>query len=92
MAEYADGIGPDMRMIVSNASKPGAPAISDLVAKAHRAGLVVHPYTFRADKGQIPRYARNFEDLLDIFYRKADVDGVFTDFPDRAVQYLRGRK
>jgi len=27
-------------------------------------------------------------DLLDIFFHKAEVDGVFTDFPDRAVRFL----
>ena len=65
---------------------------SGLVAKAHEAGLVVHPYTFRADAGLLPPYAESFEDLLAIFLFEADVDGVFTDFPDRAVKVLQRRK
>jgi glycerophosphoryl diester phosphodiesterase len=60
-----------------------------MVREAHTAGLVVHPYTLRADKGQLPSYAEDFEALLDIFFVQVGVDGVFTDFPDRAVQYLR---
>ena len=59
---------------------------------AHNNGLQVHPYTFRADEGQVPAYADSFEHMLELFYFTADVDGLFTDFPDRAVDYLRGRQ
>jgi glycerophosphoryl diester phosphodiesterase len=90
VARYADGLGPSMDMIVSKSSKPGAPVISGFVKSAHRAGLVVHPYTFRIEKEAIPGYAKDFADLLDIFFHKAEVDGVFTDFPDRAVRFLEG--
>ena len=65
--------------------------MSDFVARAHAAGMQVHPYTYRLDPGQVPAYAESFEDLLDIHYYQADVDGVFTDFPDRAVEFLRSR-
>jgi glycerophosphoryl diester phosphodiesterase len=91
IAKYADGIGPKMSMIVSKTSKPGAPIITDLVKNAHQAGLVVHPYTFRIEKDAIPVYANSFEDLLDIFLHKANVDGLFTDFPDRVVRFLEQR-
>ncbi len=43
----------------------------------------MHPYTFRQDEGQIPAYAKDFTDLLNIFLYQADVDGVFSDFPIR---------
>ena len=36
----------------------------------------------------MPSYAQNFEELLTIFFEEIGVDGVFTDFPDLAVQYL----
>jgi glycerophosphoryl diester phosphodiesterase len=29
---------------------------------------------------------------LELHYIDADVDGVFTDFPDKAVQFLSGRR
>lgn len=38
--------------------------------------------------GGLPGYARDFQHLLDIFFRQTGVDGVFTDFPDLAVSYL----
>lgn len=89
IAEYADGIGPSLSMIVKNGSKKGQLIISDIVSNAHHAGLNVHPYTFRADEGLVPGYALNFEDMLSIFYYQVGVDGVFTDFPDRVVGFLR---
>ena len=89
IAEYADGIGPEKSMIVTNESTRNKLIITNMVNEAHETGLVVHPYTFRADSGEIPKYASSFEDMLNIFYFKAGVDGVFTDFPDRAGELLQ---
>ncbi|HBW84344.1 MAG: glycerophosphodiester phosphodiesterase [Gammaproteobacteria bacterium] len=91
LANSADGIGPSYNLVVDRESEMLATRITDLVARAHDAGLAVHPYTFRADPGAIPTYALDFENLLDIHYFRADVDGVFTDFPDRAVQFLQSK-
>jgi glycerophosphoryl diester phosphodiesterase len=87
IAQVADGIGPSMHHVVTGVDAGGRPMITDLVADAHALGLAVHPYTFRADA--LPDYADSLEDALRIFLVEADVDGVFTDFPDRAVAYLR---
>lgn len=89
IAKYADGVGPWKPMIVKDGSTMGKLEVSNLVKDAHAAGMKVHPYTFRLDKGRIPEYASSFEDMLDIFYYKVGVDGVFTDFPDRAVDFVR---
>ncbi|GHB73142.1 glycerophosphodiester phosphodiesterase [Psychrosphaera saromensis] len=90
IATYADGIGPWKPMLVDSKSKPVKS--NGLLEAAHKAGLVVHPYTFRADSGRIPEYAQDFDDLLKIFYFDIGVDGVFTDFPDKAVQFLQTRR
>ena len=89
IAAYADGVGPWKPMIVKNSSTPNKLEVTGLVKEAHAAGLAVHPYTFRLDKGRIPPYAESFEDMLDIFYYRVGVDGLFSDFPDRAVDFLR---
>lgn len=89
IAKYADGVGPDKSMIVARDSTPGNIKISDLVKLAHANGMQVHPYTFRLDPGQVPAYAQSFDQMLEIFYFDADVDGVFTDFPDRVVEFLK---
>ena len=85
VAKYADGIGPDIGMIVPKKTKRGELKITGFVKYAHAAGLVVHPYTFRIEEDAIPGYAKDFDDLLDIFYNQADIDGCFTDFPDRVI-------
>jgi len=92
IAEYADGVGPWYPMVVAPESKKGKLIFTSLVKEAHQAGMEVHPYTFRLDEGQIPEYAQDFEEFLDIFYNQADVDGVFTDFPDRVVNFLKAQK
>jgi glycerophosphoryl diester phosphodiesterase len=91
LAKYADGIGPEKGMIISPDSTPDNIIISSLVRDAHEAGLQVHPYTFRADPGQVPGYARDFDHLLELFYFEVGVDGLFTDFTDKAVQFLNNR-
>ncbi|MFT5451992.1 MAG: glycerophosphoryl diester phosphodiesterase [Enterobacterales bacterium] len=88
IATYADAIGPWKPMLVDSKSTKGNLIISDMVKDAHQEGMMVHPYTFRADEGRVPEYAESFEELLEIFYFKVGVDGLFTDFPDRAVNYL----
>jgi glycerophosphoryl diester phosphodiesterase len=88
VAKYADGIGPDINLIVSPFSKPEFLFTSSLVANAHAAGLAVHPYTFRKDSIAMPAYAESFDILLDIFFNQVGVDGVFTDFPDKAAIFL----
>jgi len=89
LARYADGVGPEKGMIISPDSTRNGLIISSLVSDAHQAGMQVHPYTFRQDEGQIVPYADNFEHMLELFFFEANVDGLFTDFPDRAVDFLR---
>ncbi|HOZ47696.1 MAG TPA: glycerophosphodiester phosphodiesterase family protein [Candidatus Hydrogenedentes bacterium] len=78
-AKYADGIGPDKLSIEQD---------PDLVRRAHACGLAVHPYTLRADS--LPSTYKTFDDELRQFYVTYDVDGLFTDFPDKAAAFLAG--
>lgn len=55
-----------------------------LVKLAHARGLVVHPYTFRAD--EVPPAYDSLREELARFYYFYDVDGVFTDRPDITVR------
>jgi glycerophosphoryl diester phosphodiesterase len=59
-------------------------APSDLVARAHARGLVVHPYTFRNEAKRLAfDYGGNpIEEYLRFY--EAGVDGLFSDFPDTA--------
>lgn len=91
LAGYADGFGPEKGLIIDRESTRSDVRISDLVELAHVNNMQVHPYTYRLDPGQVPSYAEDFEDLLRLHLIEADVDGVFTDFPDRAVDFLKSR-
>ncbi|HKV10282.1 MAG TPA: glycerophosphodiester phosphodiesterase [Thermoanaerobaculia bacterium] len=78
VATYADGIGPNKRLIV--------PARPGLVDDAHRAGLLVHPWTFRSDGPFLaPDYQGEPEREYEQFFALG-VDGVFSDFPDVALR------
>ena len=88
LAGFADGIGPSKGLVISGESTTSNLEITPLVSRAHAAGLKVHPYTYRMDPGQLPSYASDFRELLRLHYFDADVDGIFTDFPDKAVEFL----
>jgi glycerophosphoryl diester phosphodiesterase len=83
---YADGIGPWKVYIVPTEGGGGGNIHppTDLVARAHARGLLVHTWTFRNDSmPSDASYQGNpiFEYLK--FY-ELGVDGVFSDFPDTA--------
>jgi glycerophosphoryl diester phosphodiesterase len=86
IAEYANGLGPEKRLLVPVNTDGSLAPPTDLVPRAHAAGLLVHVWTVRIDKPFLPagyqgRAEAEFEQL-----RGLGVDGVFTDFPDVAVK------
>jgi glycerophosphoryl diester phosphodiesterase len=86
IGRYAQAIGPNKRHILPLASGGTLKAPTSLVRDAHRAGLLVFPYTFRSE----PRYlAGDYDGEPAREYRRffeLGVDGVFSDFPDVAVK------
>jgi len=87
VSQYADGIGPWMNQVVTGIDFSGKAQITDLIENARRHDLLIHPYTFRADR--LPSYVSSFEELLNIFFNEVQIDGIFTDFPDLAVDYIK---
>jgi glycerophosphoryl diester phosphodiesterase len=82
---YADGIGPSIKHIINGFDKNGNVIYSDLVKNAHDLNLIVHAFTFRADQLEgIP----SFEKLLELGFIGANVDGIFTDFPDKVSDFM----
>jgi len=89
IATYADGIGPEKRLIIPVKPDGSVGPPTDLVARAHALGLLVHAYTLRIDKEFLPAgYKGNAPEEFRQF-RDSGVDGFFTDFPDVAVKTLR---
>ena len=83
-ATYANGIGPWYKQILDT-KVDGEFTFTSLVDEAHRLGLVVHPYTFRAD--DLGEFS-SFEELLQTILFEANADGGFTDFPDKMISFL----
>lgn len=88
VARYAQGIGPGTALIVPLvAGRMGA--ATTLIADAHAAGLLVHPYTFRAENSFLPDDFDIGSDPaargdLGAWVRRLlelGVDGFFTDHP-----------
>jgi glycerophosphoryl diester phosphodiesterase len=81
--EWADGIGPDVRMLLRH----GKPMVaSDLAARAHDAGLYITPWTVRAD--DLPHCAPSLPALVRLLVDECAVEGIITDFPDRVIEAL----
>jgi glycerophosphoryl diester phosphodiesterase len=89
IATYADGIGPNSRMVIPADANRMLQPPTDLVARAHAVGLLVHIWTLRAEPVFLsPSYHGDFDAEFRQF-RDLGVDGIFTDFPDAAYRALR---
>jgi glycerophosphoryl diester phosphodiesterase len=86
VAKSADGIGPGLWHLYTLAEIDGQPVSSGLVSLAHSLDLAVHPYTFRVD--QMPPGFETFEAAVQWFVNTLAIDGLFTDFPDRALHAI----
>lgn len=102
IAGYADGIGPAKGHIIPWDAAGRSQPPTSLVADAHAAGLLVHPWTLRRENAFLPLELRlgdpdapdydqttgNLAAELQQFF-DLGVDGVFTDNPDVAVEVRR---
>ena len=91
--DYAAGIGPTRDLLIPRPGNViGSPTTA--VADARAAGLLVHPFTFRAENnflsvgfrvgGDLPAFGNYLDETL--LYLELGVDGFFTDQPDLGVR------
>lgn len=92
VASFAHAIGPAKPLVIPTNEDGSLGEPTDLVANAHEAGLLVHPYTFRSENHFLPADLRSdgepsdygsFAAEYEAFF-EAGVDGVFTDFSRHA--------
>jgi glycerophosphoryl diester phosphodiesterase len=90
---YADAVAANMNLVVPRDATNHVLPPTSLVQDAHRAGLRVQAWTFRAENfflpadyqvGPDPAGHGNLKDFLRLVYLNG-VDGVFSEFPDIAV-------
>ena len=49
--------------------------------------MKLHSWTLRKDS--LPKGFKDFNEVLDVSFKKLKVDGMFSDFPDLLVEYLK---
>lgn len=94
IARYADGIGVEKALIMPRDASGKSIAPTDLIARAHEAGLMVHAWTFRAENYFLPTELRQGDAESPTYLAQhgnlkteiqialgLGLDGVFTDFP-----------
>ncbi|GLY27771.1 glycerophosphodiester phosphodiesterase [Kineosporia sp. NBRC 101731] len=93
IARYAQGLGPDKSLVIPRTAAGALGSPTALVDNAHAQGLLVHPYTFRAENTFLPADYRSsggendFGKAIDeqITFLATGIDGLFTDQPDVGV-------
>ena len=93
LAKTVNGIGPDKNQVIPRDAAGNLGTPTALVTDAHRAGLLVHPYTFRAENQFLPADYRRGVDPADYgrvldeigSYLSTGIDGFFTDQADIGV-------
>ena len=89
ITSYADGIGPNTRLVIPAAPDSTLLPPNDLVARAHAAGLLVHVWTLRSEPVFLSRSYLGDPGAEFRQFRDLQVDGMFTDFPDAAARALK---
>ena len=93
IAGIVNGIGPDKSQVIPRNVDGTLARPTTLVADAHAAGLMVHPYTFRAENTFLPldfrvgtdptAYGRAIDEQ--VRFLQTGIDGLFTDQSDIGV-------
>lgn len=86
IATYAKGIGPAKTMIIPVDENGRTLPATDLIKRAHAAGLLVHAYTFRPEGAFLPVNYNGDTRREYCDFARLGVDGVFTDTPDLALK------
>ncbi|MGB3209815.1 MAG: glycerophosphodiester phosphodiesterase [Desulforhopalus sp.] len=84
VATYASAIGLPRTAL---ADQNGTLLLSKYVEDAHRYGLKVLVFSLDEKEGQLPAFATDFPSLLNFYYKKAGIDGLYTDAFTEVLQH-----
>ncbi|MFJ4847861.1 MULTISPECIES: glycerophosphodiester phosphodiesterase [unclassified Streptomyces] len=93
IAGFAQGIGPTVNLIIPRDAAGNLGTPTTLVRDAHKAGLILHPYTMRNENAFLPAAYRvgtdpnAYGDAFGAFqlYFEQGIDGIFSDNCDTAL-------
>lgn len=99
LATEVDGVSVDKKLLLATDASGNVTGTTDLVERAHAAGLEVYCWTLRAENRFLAKnlrrgaLARDFGNWAAEFRLIADtgIDGVFTDQPDLVIEALADR-
>lgn len=97
IAAYADGLGAAKALVVPRDGENRSAPVTDLVSRAHRAGLKVIVWTLRSENFFLPAELRIGSDPRVVgdagaeaqMFAKAGVDGIFTDHPGHVAKAMQ---
>jgi glycerophosphoryl diester phosphodiesterase len=98
ITSYADGVGVCKNVLIPRNADGSLAAPSPVIRDAHRAGLIVHGWTFRRENqflpldfriGSDPNAVGDLVGEIRVFV-DAGIDGFFTDNPDLGVEAVEG--
>lgn len=87
VAKYATIYAPNFNLLAVPTADGKGYTLSELCELVRRNGMKLHSWTLRRDA--LPKGFKDFDEVLDVSFKQLKVDGMFSDFPDLLVEYLK---
>lgn len=87
IAKYATIFAPNFNLMAVPKADGSGYTVNALADNAHKAGMLVHSWTHRVDS--LPKGFKSSDEMLDVAFKQLKLDGLFSDFTDVAVDYLK---
>lgn len=87
VSKYATIYAPNFNLLAVPTADGKGYTLSKLGDMARANGMKLHSWTLRKDS--LPKGFKDFNEVLDVTFKQLKVDGMFSDFPDILVEYLK---
>ena len=87
LSKYATIYAPNFNLLAVPTADGKGYTISNLGDLARENGMKLHSWTLRKDS--LPTGFKDFNEVLDATFKQIKVEGMFSDFPDLLVEYLK---
>ena len=90
VSRYATIYAPNFNLLAVPTADGSGYTLSNIGELARQNGMKLHSWTLRKD--DLPKGFKNFDEVLDVSFKQLKVDGMFSDFPDLVIAYLKENK